>query len=193
MLANLESGRVEQNVKQPPVMAVFVTIPDHVRRVVGAGLSAWEQRGPRYVLGENGTLIHAGRFSDAPSTPPQSLRARLLRPFFGPALAFAPSERDYHLYGAIVKASRDQFVKLFPESAFEVIIWAPLPLEQSRASAMERELRAAGIASRRIEDIIPGIAGDPATYYLSRNDRHPNALSDRILSDYLFSLAEQHN
>lgn len=65
MLAQLQSGRVDEVIDCLPTHAIYYSIHDHVQRA--AGRSPYDPFGPRFVLHPDGGVEHRGSFDDAPS------------------------------------------------------------------------------------------------------------------------------
>lgn len=63
MLAGLQSGRVGRIVDCAPKYVFCLCIPDHAARV--AGLSPWDDHGPRFVLRPDGSVVQSGHFDDS--------------------------------------------------------------------------------------------------------------------------------
>ena len=62
MLAMLESGLVDKwlDGRRPAYLVYQTIIPQHIERM--AGYAFFDQTGPRYVLGKDGGVTHAGQF-----------------------------------------------------------------------------------------------------------------------------------
>jgi hypothetical protein len=186
MLAALQSGWAETVVRQPPILVVYLAIPDHVRRVWGRELPIWQMRDPRFELDANGRLVRTGRFEDRkPDEQEKRLTQRILNLYEKSYFKkIAPTTTtDYRLYVEIVKASRDEVARRFPRSHFEVVYWPPPdPGAASWAKGTEDTLRAAGFEVHNVKTFL---RGDAYKYVLSPKDVHPNPVGDQLMADYV--------
>lgn len=174
MLAALQSGLVERMVKDPPVLAVFLTIPDHVRRVIGREEQEWMVRSPRFVL-EKGVVVRNGTFGDDPQRKPVSIRDP------GYWLSFEPT--DYALYGAVVAAARDEVLQRFPGTRFEVVLW-DTDHNPMRAPVLDA-LRTHQIYPSVSDDFLVDDAAGPFRYMIAKQERHPNPEGLRLLARFV--------
>jgi hypothetical protein len=171
-LAALQSGRVEAIVQAPPELVVFLTITDHVRRVIGREADPWRASAPRFVL-EDGVAVRRGRFQDDPGRPRFSANDR------GYWTSFSPE--DFQLYGAVVEAMRDEVLQRFPEARFEVILWDTTAGNQVHQSVIE-VLLSRGIEAHVSDEFLPG---SPSRFMISKNERHPSPEGLRLLATFI--------
>ncbi len=175
MLAALQSGLVERVAKEPPQVAVFLTLTDHVRRVIGREADPSRASAPRFVL-ENGVAVRRGTFEDDP------LRERFSASDPGYWGSFAPE--DFQLYGAVVKAARDEVLRRFPGTRFEVILWDTEVGNQARGPLLDA-LRAHAIYPRLSDEFLTDGSGDRLRYMISEDEIHPNPEGLRLLARFI--------
>jgi len=174
MLAALQSGLVETMVKEPPELVMFLTITDHVRRVIGREAQPWMARSPRFVL-EDGMAIRKGTFADDP------LRKQHSNSDPGYWSSFTPE--DFQLYGAVVGAARDEVARKFPGARFEVVLWET-DRNPARGPVVEA-LRANGITAHVSDEFLADNADGPFRYMISEQERHPNPEGLRLLARFV--------
>lgn len=192
MLAAIEQGRVRSMVDCSPKYAIYVAIPDHVARV--AGKVPYGKHAPRYQLDPDGSVRLVGNFEEqerAPSPLGAELRWQLGKSAIYRLLANREprvSEDDIHLTLAIVRRSRDLLAEEYPGIKFHVILW---PAWKGDYAVVYRKLqdgfRQMNIPVHLVEDILPGHTLRSSKYVLSSNNRHPNALADRLLANYVLT------
>jgi hypothetical protein len=186
MLSLLEHNLAEEVVRQPPELAVFLTIPDHLARV--EGLDPHSGGYPRYVLNARGQAAAAGTFAGTLNPLNRTLKdwnmgwIRTLGVFSWHPLA-ANTDR---LYFAIILAARDQIQRRFPGCRFEVVLWGPDPwVADGWYSRMEAGLRQEGISVHRAEEFLPGVRQNLDRYRISRLDVHPNAFAADLMAGFV--------
>jgi hypothetical protein len=187
MLAALEGGLVEEVVEESPRFGIYQAIPSHIDR--SAGLSSWDQNGPRYLVNEDGRVERRGRFSDGMLFPARRLVFRLRRSFLVDRVLsrFGRGRIGYRgveLFGAIVGRARDIFESSYPESAFHVIFWDDRHVQRD---AIIEELRRRKISTHLVGEIIPEFTSAPQPYQISEFDHHPSALAHTIIASYITS------
>ena len=118
MLANLESGRVEELCPNPPRRMIFQMIPDHVRRI--RGWVDFQPHAPRYVLQE-GRARREGNLDD-------SWWSRVVKRYLWKSKIFnrivAPrlvGQVDLDLAAALVLQSAEEVSRRFPGCEFHVL------------------------------------------------------------------------
>jgi hypothetical protein len=189
MLAEIESGRVRQVVAASPRFAIYQALPDHVARV--AGKIPYGKHGPRYQLDADGTVRLRGHFDDG-QKPLTSLAARLDGQLSKSAIYRTlknheppPDENDVRLLLALVRRSRDLLVAQYPGIEFHVILWRNLEYEEKTYEELQRGFAEMKIPVHLIPDILPDYKVNPGRYWLHPEDKHPNALADRLIADYV--------
>ncbi len=185
MLAALEGGLVEETVKQPPRFGIYQAIPSHIDR--SAGLSSWDQNGPRYLLNAEGLAERQGRFSDGASLGTRKLVGRLRRSFLIDRTLTHFSQqrigyRGIELFGAIVQRSREIFEIRYPGSEFHVIFWDD---HHEQKDAILQELRRRNIPVHLVGEIIPEFLAAPEPYQLHEFDHHPSAVAHERIGTYV--------
>jgi hypothetical protein len=188
MLALLDHNMAEQVVRQPPELAIFVTIPDHMARI--EGVTPLSDSYPRYVLDSTGKAVAAGTFAGTLTPMDRNLRdwniggwVRTLgtpwwRPFKG--------ESD-QLYFAMMRSAKDQIQRRYPGCRFEVVLWRGTDRWVSKdwSRRLEAGLRAEGIPVHEAEEFLPGVSTNPDRYRLSPVEYHPNALAADLMADFV--------
>lgn len=175
MLSAIRAGAVEQLVKQPPKLFVFTALRDHVRRAVGWQVESYRMHDPMYRLGADGDPVLAGRFSDRSEQELSQLRdSQSMNRFF------QPRQTDLDLYTAIVRKSRDELMRRYPDAVFEVLYWP----DASETSSFEDLLRRAGLSVHSARQFLPGKFSQ---YQVDPADVHPNALAHRLAADFITS------
>ena len=188
MLAEIESGRMRQVVDVRPKFAIYQALPDHVARV--AGKIPYGRHNPRYEL-SNGTLRLNGHFDDGEKTPSYlalrlrgQLRKSAIYRWFA-TLEPRTNENDVQLLVAIVGRSRDLLAAQYPGIEFHVILWRNFDKDQNVYGELQRDFARMNIPVHLVDDIIPDYNANFEKYSLSPLDRHPNALADRMLANYV--------
>jgi hypothetical protein len=206
MLANLESGRVQNIVTVAPQHIIYQTIPYHMERV--AGLMTWFPHAPRYRHTDGGRVVSDGhldtvvdetryspmeRFWRSQGSMGQAISTTLRRSYIYdklvPPLRSLTSE-DVRLYLDVVSQAREAAAKQYPQSEFHIILWdnmfvkhdylqfLPQVLEAFRKERMQVHL---------VSNIIPDYdASAPNTKYeIHAYDSHPNPFTYRLLATYI--------
>jgi len=189
MLSQLESGGVRQIIGCRPDYAVYTAVPDHVARV--AGKIPYGNHAPHYQIDPNGDLRLSGYFEKGTKTH-SLLVTKLLNQMSKSGIYKIVSSRqprtsqeDVRLFLAIVKRSKDLAEQHFPDIRFHIILWESWDGEQELYRTLADGFRQIGIPTHLVPDILPGYTLGPSKYVLSRSDRHPSALSNSILADYV--------
>ena len=186
MLSLLEHNLAEEVVRQPPQLAVFLTIPDHLAR--SEGLGPHSDSYPRYVLNSLGQAVAAGTFAGKLNPLNRTLRDLNISWIKATGLfswPFLTHDTD-QLYLAIVLSARDQIQRRFPRCRFEVVLWGPDPwVSDTWGPRMEAGLRKEGISVHNAEEFLPGVRQNPDRYRISRRDSHPNALAADLMAGFV--------
>jgi hypothetical protein len=193
MLASLQSDHFSQKLDCSPTHFFYFAIPAHIARV--AGLTTWDNHGPRFTLGANGEPIRAGNFDDRASFEPRWIQAAfdkffIWQRFFGRSRA--PSQADLKLFVAVVHESARLAMQLYPHSEFHVFVEACSDEPDHKKDpdcemllSMRKELQSAGMLVHPLNQAIPDIVAHDERYRLSVYDRHPNALLHRLLANFI--------
>lgn len=196
MLAAIQHGVVRRVVDCQPRYAIYQAIQDHALRV--AGKVPFGRHGPRYVLDDDGSVQQQGHFDDQ-RPPVASTEAHAFHfletashALQGSGLyhmltsrSARVSNEDVNLLLAVVRTSRDQLVAEYSGLEFHVLLW-PDETDEKTHKELEDGLRKLKITLHLVEDILPRYNEDK-DMYLIPGDRHPNALANRLLSEYLTS------
>jgi hypothetical protein len=188
MLALLEHNLTDPVVKQPPELAVFLTIPDHMGRI--KGVTPFSDGFPRYVLNSSGQAVAAGTFSGTLGPVDRALRdlniGGWVRNLGLPSWRPFKGDSD-QLYFAIMRSARDQIQHRYPGCRFEVVLWGASDrwVSEDWSRRMEAGLRAEGIPVHRAEEFLPGVGSNPDRYRISPLEHHPNALAADSMADYV--------
>jgi hypothetical protein len=182
MLSALQNGIVSEVVDCDAVKWVFYQgIPNHVLRA--AGRSAWDRRGPRYVLDADGRAVRHGRFCDplALEALTQLLnRSNVYRRLLG--WDSGVRGRDIDLFMGILRETRRLVAEQYPGARFQIVFW-DRP-DDSTPTLLEA-MKADGFVVHRVSDILDGFAEDPKPYLLP-HEIHPNTRADDLVARYLF-------
>ena len=179
MLAVLQIGRVEESLDCDLRHVIYWALPSHAGRA--AGRVSWKA-GPKYVMVPGGGVELAGTFEKQRAEDHGFLTGLALKSH----LASRAVERlretdDARLMVELVEASRREVANRFPECDFHVLFW---DAKQS-GRRIARGLRERGIPVHPVEDFVPGLAQDEASYTLSRYDLHPNARLHERVAEYV--------
>lgn len=189
MLAAIEHGMVRRIVDTRPQYVFYTAIPNHVVRVVGK--VNYGKHAPRYLLDTSGNVYQAGRFEDVSGQRPdqseltwQLSKSAIYRTIQN--MGQLPSDDDIRLMCAVVRKSKDRLTAEYPGIQFHVILWPGVVKEEEPIyQKLKTEFQEMGFPLHIVEDILPGYAANPSQYLLGGNDRHPNALANRLLAQYL--------
>ncbi len=174
-LARVEFGEVEQVVNEPPDVAVYWAIPDHVRRVTGR--RSWDRSGPRYRMEDDGRALFGGALSEGPlPASSQTLWTRLtakscaldrLRLRLGRE---TDSAGDIKLWAAIVERLGDEIGARFEGCRFVVFLLT----SNAVGAAMESALNERGIVTIPMTRFLPDDPTRPGEWSLDPRDGHPS-------------------
>lgn len=195
MLRAIETRTFDAAISRPVLHAFYLMLDDHLNRA--AGLYRWNRHSPRYGIGPDGALRHAGLHSDDPVMRlahglenlhglPERL-GRLLQERWIP-----PVERIRLTVAILARSSRLLEERYGAE--LTVILWDTAPA----LDEVERLLGAQGVRTLRVSALVPAI-GPVAGDYLPPQDRirpgveeHPNPGFHRALGTALAAWATTH-
>lgn len=189
MLSQIESGRVRQVIGCRPDYAIYTAVPDHVARV--AGKIPYGNRAPRYELDPSGEVRLIGHFEKGLMTQSRLLTKLLNQTsksgLYRMVASSQPriSQSDVGLFFAIVKRSKELAEQQFPGIKFNILLWESWDGEQGLYRTMADGFLKMGIPTHLVPEILPGYSLGFSKYVLSRSDRHPSALSNSILAEYV--------
>jgi hypothetical protein len=187
MLSAIEHGVVRDRVECKPDFAIYQAIPDHAARV--AGKVPYARHSPRYRLERDGSVRYAGHFDDEETQSRRRMEAQLsksaiyrwLRNVLRPAV----SADDLRLMLGIVRSAKEQLAHGYPGIQFHVILWMNRDEERPAYKELRRGLSEMNIPLHLVEEILPGYRPGASKYVLSAIDRHPSALTNRMLAAYV--------
>lgn len=122
MLAAIETGLVERVARCTPKVAIYQAHPHHALRASGKWW--WDEKGPRYVQAEDGSVARQGNFTDVEQ--PRSQQNQLMNKMVD-ALPFLDRETttadDVRLLHGIVRTSQQRLAAAYPGITFHVLYW----------------------------------------------------------------------
>ncbi|MEM6568944.1 MAG: hypothetical protein AAF957_11065 [Planctomycetota bacterium] len=185
MLARLDTGRVEEEVRETPRVALYWAIPDHAARA--AGKRYWDRNGPHYEADATGRATRLGSFVETLDPPPLDPTPRGLTKISWVARELTPTTRrvvpgDVERWGALVATARDEVESRFPGCAFHVL-FEDRPMGETEG--MLAELEEHGVRTHLMSRILPGfLDGDPR-WTIHPSDVHPSAAATERIADYV--------
>jgi len=193
MLAELEHGMVRRIVDTTPRHAIYTAIPNHVVRT--AGRVKYGKHAPRYRLDAQGNAYQAGHFDDDPA--PTSVLSPEVRWQLSKSAVYTtiagldnqqPTDDDIRLLLGVVRKSQELLTTEYPGLQFHVVLWpGVVPSEEPTYEKLRASFRQMGVSLHLVEDILPHFEANGAKYLLGGDDRHPNALANRMLAEYLLT------
>jgi hypothetical protein len=194
MLSALQHGLVRDAVQCDParVSHVFYQgITDHISR--SAGRLWWWERGPKYVLTDNGGVRLDGRFEDNDDFQDRSLvqilGAQIYKSMIYQKIVQGRYVRKYghdliDLYLEIVDEARRVALADYPAAEFHVLLWDE---DNADNRAIREGLRERDIAVHLMSDILPNYQADDLNveYRIHVRDPHPNALANELIAQYV--------
>jgi hypothetical protein len=187
MLSAIEHGIVRDRVRCKPDFAIYQALPDHAARV--SGKITYAKHAPRYRLQTDGSVRYAGHFDDEVPPWQQNMQGRLgksaiyrwLQAFTLPVV----SDDDVRLMLGVVRSSGEQLAQQYPGIRFQVILWINRETDKTVYDELRRGLDQMKIPTHLVEEILPDYRLGASEYVLSGIDRHPTALTDRLLAAYV--------
>jgi hypothetical protein len=179
MLANLESGRVEQICAEAPRYVLYQMIPDHVRRAAGRTSQHWHS--PQYRL-LDGRAVRSGFLDDArvgTLLRKVAWKSRLFSELIAPHLTTAA---DLELGVQLVRQLAEEVERRFPDCEFHVLLWTPAqdPLSQPLAA----RLRESRVSLHLLEQFAPETHRQGPGYALPY-DGHPTGLANVQIANFI--------
>ena len=186
-LARLESGTLPEQVKEKQVAALYIFIPNHVRRVIGSfTVIPWSRHSPYYPInpGEEAP-VRTGSF--------QSDRARLTR-FYDflqgdyvlkyTHIDFPLRVRAEHLAhtAKLLGAAKDRFQEQFDSPDFTVVLFPASPQDEFDPRELAPYAEKRGL---RVLDYAQLFAGDSSAHFYLPHDPHPRPETYEILAGEL--------
>lgn len=183
MLARLEALDTRAEIAEPSVIGVYVFIPNHVRRVIGAfSVNSWSRHSPWYVLGEDGLPRRLGSF--------QGERPGLTRWYdflkgdhviqrFALDFPLRLNDRHHALTAAIIAKAAELFRSQFQGGDFYVVLYPENPVDEFPARMMGERLTARGLQVLDYSALLPG---PPERYFYVPEDSHPRAAAHALVA-----------
>jgi hypothetical protein len=196
-LAQLEQGLVDSAIQCRPAYAIYQALPGHVSRA--AGLEAWDQFGPKFVVGKDGSVMWKGRFDDEkqpgllaklrrlhqtlPSEAKQYLEKSAL--YRGLLYMHRPiNDQDIDLFLRIVDRSRRIVESRYQGAQFHVVFW-DFSGEDPTETKLIEGLKGKGLTVHLISTILPDYREHENRFEIHPADGHPNKLAYELLADYI--------
>lgn len=178
MLREIETGQMSRIMGRPDLV-VYEGIADDVRRVCGKVY--WEPFGPKYVFTDDGAVRYAGAFHGrAYETVTRPLRKLCLYRLAESHLGGTVHPDDVSLYVAVLSRARRQLEQRYG-ARLVIVFW-----DNTRfAKEVMRRLIEQKFALIGISGIIPDLNQNWPKYEISGFDRHPNALANRLIGQFL--------
>ena len=86
---------------------------------------------------------------------------------------------------SVVRSSGEQLAQQYPGIQFQVILWINRETDKTVYDELRRGLDQMKIPTHLVEEILPDYRLGASEYVLSGIDRHPTALTDRLLAAYV--------
>jgi len=188
MYSKIRCGTVRSAVgMRTPALALYVAIPDHIRRVLGQ--HNYSGIDPCYVL-EAGALRFRGCFESHGNWQIawRALRSCWLYCLFEEAMQSlarrrAVTDDQVALFVALVQQSQEELRKEWPGLPFLVLFHEE---GQAEGARLIQGLRAAGVRTLKVRDALPElVANAPSPYRLSWNDGHYSPAGHRLMARYI--------
>lgn len=185
MLLRIQEPALKEGIPVAQGIAVYVYIPDHVNRAIGAmpAFNQWMRRFPYFRL-EDGALVHDGSFETG--RPVTSwfydvlYRSRTLR-YFDVNLPLRHTERHRDLFVAIVAASARRFREVFPDSTF----WVTSYYSSEDNGWLAPRLKEEGIGFLGYGSALQNAIAERGRESLFLRDGHPRPEVNRLIAGLL--------
>lgn len=172
MLAALQHGLVDEAIDCMPSHVVYQAGAFHVSRA--AGLSSWENGGPRFERTEDDRVEYRGRWNEdrfqypdwlVAASRDSHLLAKLL------TLHRPPNAADTARYIAIVETTRQEIEQRYAGADLIIVYW------DAPDDPIPADLESRGFRVLRVSEILTDRQEAPDKYRLHPLDGHPNALA----------------
>lgn len=170
MLAAIQQGIVDDAIACRPRFVVYQAGEFHVSRA--AGLSTWEQGGPRFEVVTDERVEYRGRWDEDRFRHPDWLvRAGAASKVVGKLLGLhrPTNAGDVARFLAIVETTRSEVAARYPGAELVVVYW------DAPDDPIAGDLESRGLRVRRVGEILPDRLSAPEKYRLHELDGHPNA------------------
>jgi len=192
MLSIIENGLHHLPTNPSPKHAIYLAIPDHVRRT--AGFSDWDWNSPKYERDANGRLRNAGPFYKYSIFSPLKYTVLALqrKSYLISGLSTKQShmqDANLRLYLAVVKQSSDLLKTKYPGLQFHIVLWKTSECGDQKNDfeydKMRSALKAEGFTIHEIQNILPDYCQNYWSYRIHQCENHPTANAHRLLANYL--------
>lgn len=192
MLRAIEQGFVAEVIGDcEPHYIFYHTIPNHAARA--AGIPAFTQGSPKYVLDETNQPVYAGTYpTDDDAHLPYPLRrikwqlekSRTYQNLFAGERSM--TARDLDLYLAIVQQSQRLLTTQYPTAEFHIIMWHSNP-DEPFVQGLSHTFASGAVKVHPITDILVPQAGQTwgESFHLSVYDDHPNPTAYDGIATYI--------
>ena len=161
-----------KHIRQNDLCMTHTLISPQANRAVG--MADWDRTGPRYVVGDDGAAVRAGRFDDEVWPVAAFVWAQLHKSLIVQRVSQRRREvsaEDLERFHAIVDTARLVLERRYPSVEFHAILWDQ---EGEPPPDFCEGLEARGVTVHRMSRILPNrVIGDPR-FEVSPLDRHPN-------------------
>lgn len=186
MLARMESRDLRPEIDEAQVAAIYVFIPNHVRRVIGSySVITWSRHSPYYQLAENGDVFRVGNFQNQRSRLTgwyDFLRGDHVLQHFKIDIPPRVGSRHFELTAAILDAARKCFEFQFGSTDFSVLIYPDCPSGEFSGRDIVPTLQERGI---RVLDYSDLFGTDASHYFYLPHDTHPTPEAHRMVAAQL--------
>ncbi len=184
MLARLESYDLRAEVAEEEVAALYVFIPNHVRRVNGSySVINWSRHSPYYRIDASGQAERLGSFQGERQILTRwydFLRGDQVFQYFQVDFPPVLADRHFRLTTAIIDASRNRFGEVFQTPAFTVILYPQRPQDEFSNDKLTPYLKKAGLSVLDYTHLFPP---DLSGVDFSPHDAHPTAKAYALLAE----------
>jgi hypothetical protein len=195
MLSALQHDIVEDAVQCEPTQVSHVFyqgITDHPAR--SAGRLWWHNRGPKYVLTENGGVRLDGRIEEDDDYAEkrsiiQILGTQIWKSMIYQRVVEGTYVRRYSrdvldLYLGIINETRREVLADYPNAEFHVLLWDE---DNADNRAIREGLQETGITVHLMSEILPNYRADDLNqqYRLHERDMHPSAFAVELIAQYI--------
>lgn len=186
MLARLESLDTRSEVPESEVTGIYVFIPNHVRRVIGAfSVISWSRHSPWYILGDDGLPRRLGSFQGERAGLTgwyDFLKGDYVIQYLGIDLPPRLTEGHHALTAAVIERSAAAFEESFQGGRFYVVLYPATPDDEFPASEMGERLRARGLQVLDYTQLLP----EPAErHFFLPFDSHPRPEAHALVAAQL--------
>ena len=188
MLSAVEHDVVDNIVECKPNYAIYQALVTHVDRA--AGLSFWDQHGPRYILDADGSVKYRGHFDDdkTENTIKMKVRNQMEKSFIYKKYIdrVEPVSRAHiDLFIAIIDKTRRLLEERYPGLEFHIILWDKPVIHRE---LIIRRLKEKTVPVYLIEKVLPGYPKNRTSYAVNPPyENHPNALANERIADYIIT------